>query len=121
MTNTKLASQPTLEQQIVNLDGFKYPIQEIWIEEAMRAKYEWIFFRKRITTNYRLMVTLTVLNDSPEEKRLIRQRVNDPLIATDQIELRGVMASARKETWLFFDNLEESFPNKVTLAFKKVE
>jgi hypothetical protein len=117
----KFVSQPTIEQQMVNLDGFKYPIQEVWIEEATRVKYEWIFFRKRITTGYRLMITLTVPNDSPDEKRLIRQRVSEPLIANDQIELRGVMASARKETWFFYDDLEKPFPNKVTLAFKKVE
>jgi hypothetical protein len=25
----KFVSQPTIEQQMVNLDGFKYPIQEV--------------------------------------------------------------------------------------------
>jgi hypothetical protein len=45
----KFVSQPTLEQQIVKLNEFKYPIQEVWIEETMRVKYEWIFFRIRIS------------------------------------------------------------------------
>ena len=117
----KFISQPTFEQQTVNLNGFKYPIQEVWIEEATRVKYEWIFFRKRITTGYRLMATITVPNDSPEEKNLCRRPVSEPLIANDQIKLDGSMPAARKETWLFFGDLEKPFPNKVTLAFKKVE
>lgn len=117
----KFVSQPTLEQQTVNLNGFKFPIQEVWIEQATRVKYEWIFFRKRITTGYRLMATLTVPNDSPEEKNLIHQSVREPLIANGQIELTGIMPSARKETWLFDGDVKEPFPNKVILAFKKVE
>ena len=67
------------------------------------------------------MATITVPNDSPEEKNLCRRPVSEPLIANDQIKLDGSMPAARKEMWLFFGDLEKPFPNKVTLAFKKVE
>lgn len=114
-------SQPQLEQQTINLRGFKYSIQEVWIEEATSVKYEWIFFRKRIHTGYRLMATLTVPYDSPENKNLIGQSGWEPLVANEQIELSANVPAARKDTWLFYGHLNEPFPKQVTLAFKKMK
>jgi hypothetical protein len=112
-------SQPALEQQTVNLNGFTYHIQEVWVEQATRVEYEWIFIRRRIPTGYRLMATLTVPADSLEGKNLLGLSPDLPLVANDKIELSTITPSARKDTWLFFGRLNEPFPNNVTLAFKK--
>src|SRR4051812_34343408 len=61
-------SQPELENNMIELNGFKYPIREIWVEQSTRIEYKWFFFRQRIPTGYRIILTLTVPADTREKE-----------------------------------------------------
>src|SRR5207249_2210033 len=104
----------------VELHGFKYPIQEVWIEEARRSEYKGIFFRKRLRTGYRLMVTFSVPYPSPESQNLIVQQAEGMYpICNDAIWLTTSVGQARKDSWLFYGEVTEPFPQSVRVAFKR--
>ena len=112
-------SQPALENNVIELEGFKYPIRELWIEQSTRVEYKWIFIRKRIPTGYRLMLTLTVPNESPECKHLLADALRRFPICNDTIWLTTIVPSARKDIWLFYGVVTEPFTQSARLKFKE--
>jgi hypothetical protein len=111
-------SQPDLENTVIELDGFKYPIREVWIEQSTRVEYKWIFIRQRISTGFRLMLTLTVPYDSPEDHNLINQAGRTFPICNDSIWLTTIVPAARKDMWKFYGQVSEPFPQSVQLTLK---
>ena len=111
-------SQPDLENRVIELDGFRYPIREVWIEQSTRVEYKWMFIRKRIPTGHRLMLTLTVPYDSDEEHNLINQTLRSFPICNDSIWLTAIVPAARKDMWKFYGQVSEPFPQPVRLTFR---
>jgi len=111
-------SQLALENNVIELDGFKYPIREVWVEQSTRVEYKWIFIRQRIPTGYRLMLTLTIPYDSPEERNLINQAMRSFPICNDSIWLTTTVPAARKDMWKFYGQVSEPFPQSARLTFR---
>jgi hypothetical protein len=110
-------SQSNIEKPIVELNGYKYPIKEIWIEQATRVEYKWLLFRKRIPTGYRLMATLSVPYESAEDENLTKTW-DKALFCNDTIKLSSVIAGASDNRWLYYGDVAPPFPQQVRLTFK---
>ena len=117
--NGVFISQPVLENNTIELNGFKYPIREAWIERSTRIEYKWIFIRQRIPTGYRIILTLTVPFDSPEDKNLATQAAVMFPKCNDAIWLTAIVPAVQKDMWLYYCQVGEPFPQSVRLAFKE--
>jgi hypothetical protein len=58
-------SQPSLKRNIIYWEKSEYPIRSAWIEQATQIKYDWIFFRRVMPTNYRLLLQIDRTGNPP--------------------------------------------------------
>ncbi len=112
-------SQPQLESGEIELEEYKYPIQEVWIEQSTRTEYRWLLFRKTIPTGYRLMLSITeTMNLSPN---LIMNVGKNTIVCNDSIILYTRVPSIKPDTWLFYGRLQQPFPKSVRCVFKDTQ
>lgn len=72
-------AQPALENNVFQWLNKKYIIREVWIENIIRIKYDWIFFRRSIPIGYRLMLRIENPPDFLEQS----------IICNNSIQLNG--------------------------------
>jgi hypothetical protein len=60
-------SQPNLKRNVIHWRKSEYLIREAWFEQATRIKYNWIFFKRVIPTNYRLVLKIERTGNPPGE------------------------------------------------------
>ncbi len=115
-----LISQPQLENSEIKVGDFKYTIREVWIEQATRIKYQWLFFRKSIPTGYRLMLNIDVPSNSRAERNMIEQTYTWP-VCNSAIKLTATIPSITPNTWLYYGQIQRPFPSSVRCTFEKFQ
>lgn len=60
-------SQPFLKSKVIRWGKSEYPIREAWIEQATRIQYDWLFFRRVIPTENRLILKIGEIGKPPSK------------------------------------------------------
>lgn len=64
-TRGVLLSQLALKSNVIRWGKSEYPIREAWIEQATRIQYDWLFFRRVIPTDNRLILRIGEIGKPP--------------------------------------------------------
>jgi hypothetical protein len=100
-------AQPNLKRNVIHWGKSEYPIREAWIEQATQIKHDWIFFRRVIPTNYRLILKIERTGNSPGEDFLY---FSDQIFCNNFINLTTTQISGIN---LSRDSEETGVPRKI--------
>lgn len=112
-SNGVFISQPSLKRSAIHWGKSEYPIREAWIEQATRIKYDWIFFRRVIPTNYRLILKIERVGNPPGENF---SDFSDEIFCNNSIRVTTTQPST---PILMYSEFSSSLPDSIECVVKK--
>lgn len=106
-------SQPTLKSNVIRWGKSEYPVREAWIEQATLIKYDWIFFRRVIPTDYRLILIIKETGKPPGKNFSDHTHKGEILICNNSIFVTTDMSGRVPNEVFMYSEFSSPVPDSI--------
>lgn len=112
-------SQPALKSNVIRWGKSDYPIREAWIEQATRIQYDWLFFRRVIPTDNRLLLKIGEVGKPPGKSFSDYIYEGKVLICNDSIFVTTNSSGRIPKEVFMYSEFSSPVPGSIQCVVKK--
>jgi hypothetical protein len=106
-------SQPILKSNVIRWGKAEYHIHEAWIEQTIKIKHDWMFFRRIIPNGYRLVLAIKNTAEPSDGDLLF---FNDEVVCNNTITMHITRPS--RPIMLKYGSFSSPIPDSINCVVK---